>query len=233
MTVDSGSGHLDEHMSLRERGKAERRLRVVDAARAMLATEGVEGLSMRSLSEQSGVSVPTIYSLIGGRDDVLAAVLDQLGAVFDGEAAASPTEGLDRCFDIADLVLDTVLANAILTRSVVAEGLGAMLSGTDTSVMRRYAVAVIAALADACAAGELDDDAEPLLVAEQVVSLTAVRIFRWAATEPATDPDGNELRLAVTHGIGLLLAGSATVEAGQPVRARVHQASRELLGGTS
>ncbi len=182
----------------------------VEAARAILGTEGVEGLSMRVLSVESGVSLPTIYSLIGGRDDVLAAVLDQLGTMFDADVAASSQGGLDRCLEITDRLLDTMAAHATLARSIIVEGLTPMLADADSSLFRRYALALVSALADASAAGDLDEDAEPVLIVDQMVSLTAVRIFRWATADPSVDPHGEELRAAVTHGTGLLLVGSTT-----------------------
>jgi AcrR family transcriptional regulator len=219
-------------VSIRERGKAERRDRVVEAAREILTTEGVEGLSMRALSVQSGVSLPTIYSLIGGRDDVLAEVLDRLGTVFEAETAASSGEGLELCFEIADRFLDTITTHATLTRSVISEGLTPMLADADSGLLRRYALALVSALADASATGDLDDDAEPVFIVEQMVSLTAVRVFRWATADPASGAADEQMRAAVTHGIGLLLAGSTDPAAAGPVRARIRKAQAVLLGGT-
>ena len=229
----AGRDEVPPGTSIRERGKADRRVRVVEAARSILGTEGVEGLSMRVLSVESGVSLPTIYSLIGGRDDVLAAVLDQLGTMFDADVAASSQGGLDRCLEITDRLLDTMTAHATLARSIIVEGLTPMLADADSSLFRRYALALVTALADASAAGDLDEDAEPVLIVDQMVSLTAVRIFRWATADPSVDPHGEELRAAVTHGTGLLLVGSTTTAAGEPVRARIRQARTVLLGGTT
>lgn len=218
--------------SIRERGKAERRVRVIETAREILSEGGVEALSMRALSVEAGVSLPTIYNLIGGRDDVLAAVLDQLGAVFEAEVATSTGDTLERCFEITDRLLDTMTTHATLARSIVAEGLTPMLADAESSLFKRYGLALLSALAQASTEGNLDDGAEPVLIVEQVVSLTAVRIFRWATGDSSTDADGTELRAAATHGIGLILAGSTADEHRARVLARVRQAQVQLLRGT-
>ncbi len=227
--------HADHHatapsVSIRERGKAERRRRVVETAAIILSDGGVEALSMRTLSVESGVSLPTIYNLVGGRDDVLAAVLDQLGTVFEAEAAASSADALARCFELTDRLLDTIITHAGLTRSIIAEGLTPLLADADSSLFRRYGIALLTALVEAFEHGDLDEEAEPLLVVDQLASLTAVRIFRWATDDEPGNNDGRELRAAVTHGIGMMLAGSISDQRRAEVVARVRDARIELLG---
>ena len=217
-------------VSIRERGKAERRVRIVETARELVTTGGVEALSMRTLSVESGVSLPTIYNLIGGRDDVLAAVLDQLGTVFDAEVATSSTDALERCFEITDRLVDTMTTHATLARSIIAEGLTSLLADVESSPFQRYGLALLTALAEASATGDLDEESEPILVVEQTVSLTAVRIFRWATGDASSD--GDKLRAAVAHGIGLVLAGAASAEGRERVLPHLREARIALLGGT-
>jgi AcrR family transcriptional regulator len=217
--------------SIRERGKAERRRRVIEAAGSMVEAGGIEALSMRALSVESGVSVPTIYDLIGGRDAVLAAVLGQLGTVFDDAVAASSADPLERCFEVADHLVITMTDHASIARAIIAEGLVPMLSQGHAAPFKRYGLALFSALSAACARGDLEESAEPALIVDQAVSLTAVRFFRWATNDLDTDPDGRKLRAAVTHGVGLLLAGSVSGPAIERVRARVVAAQAALLAG--
>lgn len=51
---------------------------IVAAARALIEAGGVEALSMRKLAADVGVAPTAIYWHVGGRDDVLNAVLDTL-----------------------------------------------------------------------------------------------------------------------------------------------------------
>ena len=53
------------------RQMAERRQRILAAAREIIAGRGYEALTMRELARASRVTVPTLYNLIGGKQAVL------------------------------------------------------------------------------------------------------------------------------------------------------------------
>ena len=61
---------------------AERRQRILAAARAIVAARGYEALTMRELAQKSRVTVPTLYNLIGGKEAVLAAAVEEQTARF-------------------------------------------------------------------------------------------------------------------------------------------------------
>src|SRR5262245_47954180 len=63
-------GLLDEH-------KAERRARILAAARRLIAERGYDGLTMRELARVSRVSVPTLYNLFGGKHAILLGELEE------------------------------------------------------------------------------------------------------------------------------------------------------------
>jgi AcrR family transcriptional regulator len=52
--------------------------RIVDVARRMVESGGVDALSMRKLAAELGVAPTAIYWHVGGRDELLHAVLDEL-----------------------------------------------------------------------------------------------------------------------------------------------------------
>lgn len=83
-------------MELRTRQMAERRERILAAAREIVAEQGYAGLSMRDLARQSRVTVPTIYNLVGGKDAVLFAAVEEQTARFvagiEETRAAGPVE---------------------------------------------------------------------------------------------------------------------------------------------
>ncbi len=60
-------------MTDRPQASIRRRERILVEARKIMAAGGYDGLTMRGLAEASGVSVPTLYHLIGGKDAILAA----------------------------------------------------------------------------------------------------------------------------------------------------------------
>lgn len=60
-----------------DRQMASRREQILEAARAVIERDGYAGLSMRSLASKSGVTVPTIYNLIGNKEAVLFAAVEE------------------------------------------------------------------------------------------------------------------------------------------------------------
>ncbi|MEM1403623.1 MAG: TetR/AcrR family transcriptional regulator [Pseudomonadota bacterium] len=62
-------------MSTRVANKQKRREQILEGARALLLEGGYDAFTTRKLAERSGVSVPTIYNLIGGKEDVLSALI--------------------------------------------------------------------------------------------------------------------------------------------------------------
>jgi AcrR family transcriptional regulator len=50
------------------------RWRVLRAARALVAQQGLEALTMRQLAVEAEMSVASLYNLIGGRDEIVRAL---------------------------------------------------------------------------------------------------------------------------------------------------------------
>jgi AcrR family transcriptional regulator len=61
--------------------KIDRRTRIMLEARALLAQEGFEGLSLRKLADRAGVTVPTVYNLVGGKEQILLELVLEMIAV--------------------------------------------------------------------------------------------------------------------------------------------------------
>jgi AcrR family transcriptional regulator len=62
-------------MNLRERHKQTRRDQILDAAAKLIGSEGTDGVNMRTLAANANLSLATVYNLMGGQEEVLAAVL--------------------------------------------------------------------------------------------------------------------------------------------------------------
>ncbi|GHE62815.1 hypothetical protein GCM10019059_22970 [Camelimonas fluminis] len=89
----------------REEAKAERRRRIIHAARELIRETGDAGLSMRALAARAGVSLATPYNLFGSKGAILLAVLEDIkgfGRRFGGYEACSP---LDRVLKAAALAV--------------------------------------------------------------------------------------------------------------------------------
>ena len=69
-------------MSVLDQQMAERRERIIEAARKLIEREGYEGLTMRDLAIASRVTVPTIYNLIGSKEQVLFSAVEEQTLLF-------------------------------------------------------------------------------------------------------------------------------------------------------
>lgn len=61
---------------IREKGKARRKEQIIQAAKRLLAAGGIEALSTRKLAEEAELSVHTLYALVGSKDQILDAVME-------------------------------------------------------------------------------------------------------------------------------------------------------------
>ncbi len=62
--------------AVRLAGKAERRARIVEAARALIREHGEAGFTMSALARRAGVSPATPYNLVGPRSRVIEAIVE-------------------------------------------------------------------------------------------------------------------------------------------------------------
>ena len=58
--------------TLREANCELRRQRILEAARELIVSEGTQAVTMRRLAKEAGLSVTTLYNLIGGRDRIVS-----------------------------------------------------------------------------------------------------------------------------------------------------------------
>jgi AcrR family transcriptional regulator len=69
-----------------------RRRRILDAACQMLASGGMDGLTLRGVAERAGVTVPTIYNLLGAKEAVVAALIAEALDAQESAMAALPRQ---------------------------------------------------------------------------------------------------------------------------------------------
>src|SRR5699024_10100431 len=91
-----------EGATLREQRKADRRVRLLDAAAHLFADRGYDGVSMRDLGSAADVSGPAVYRHFASKQDVLVELLVGISErlLSDGErqieGAGGPQEALER-----------------------------------------------------------------------------------------------------------------------------------------
>lgn len=210
-------------MSLFDEHKAERRARILAAARKLVVRRGYDGLTMRELARAARVSVPTLYNLFGSKDAILVAELEAIAARM---AAALPP--------IADGFFARGAAMFEMGMRVIEDApeffraaMRMFMTSPETAPMRRRAeegyIAIMAANLEAARrAGQLADWAEPVIVARHMFALYMSCFLAWGVGEL----DLPSFRAAALSGICHLLIGVARGPFALEVEARIRELSR-------
>src|SRR6185295_15437479 len=78
----------------REQAKAERRLRIINAARDLIRETGDTNLSMRTIAKRAKVSLATPYNLFGSKRAVVLAVLEDERDFYERFSSLHPVNSL-------------------------------------------------------------------------------------------------------------------------------------------
>lgn len=213
-------------MDLRTEQKAERRERILGSAREMIGARGYESLTMRDLARTARVTVPTIYNLIGGKEAVLFAAVEDQTARFlaaienDGKASAG-----SRALTVIDSCTREMLRMPRYYRSL----LGILLRSESARKMRDLVDRALigefeTALEQMRDAGELVDWVDPATLARSLTIQLEFTSMRWAGGEL----DSKQLPDAAIYGVGLMLLGAATGASRRELASRVERAQDRI-----
>jgi AcrR family transcriptional regulator len=89
----------------REQAKAERRLRIIGAARDLIRETGDTDLSMRTIAKRAKVSLATPYNLFGSKRAVVLAVLEDERDFAERFASLHPVNAIERIFQALTLAV--------------------------------------------------------------------------------------------------------------------------------
>jgi len=93
--------------STREINMEKRRQRILSEARRAIAEHGFQELNTRSLAKAAGVSQPTLYNLIGNKDQILLLLISETMKTLDGR--------WDKIPDVDAVTMAEVIANESTT----------------------------------------------------------------------------------------------------------------------
>ncbi len=164
---------------LRNANKRRRRLQILQGAHDLIARDGVHALTMRSLAEASAVSVPTIYALVGGRDDVISALMDSGVHRFDAGVEDLDSRGLFRATAIVELFADVLDHERELLHALLASGALVSAGSEPLLLFHRRQVELERAFREAVEDGELRADVDPVFAATTAVRLGMGVIIDW------------------------------------------------------
>jgi AcrR family transcriptional regulator len=191
--------------------KTARRARILAAARKLIARRGFEGLTLRDLAAASEVSVPTVYNLIGGKQAVLVALLDEMLARIAARLGDARAGGMvERALALCEAGWSETLAEPNYFRGLMH----AFLVSEETAPLRREIdernIALMAGVLGAGKAdGELASWADPLTLSYTMYSSYIATMLRWCGGEL----DDAALPAAISYGLALILGGVARGDA--------------------
>jgi AcrR family transcriptional regulator len=195
-------------MDLLQRQMAERRERILASAQRIIGEHGYAALTMRDLARASRVTVPTIYNLIGSKEAVLFAAVEDRTAHFEAAVAATAAAPpCERVLAIVGACVDEFLQLPLYYRAMLgliyaSQAAGSMRLRTSRAVQEP----IERALGEMRAAGELAAWVDPRALASQIEALVQVASLRWSTG--ALDDEG--LRSESDQGAALLLLGVAS-----------------------
>jgi len=214
----------------RERAKADRRQRIFDAVLAILCEEGLPALSTARIGARAGLSVATLYNLIGGVDQIVDRLLEQLfegleQALLEPVAIASPVPEFEGYVEATWRYLAAreeplrAAQRAVFQRALTVGASSPVLDVAARSVGR---------LADAVRAlqreGRLAADADARLLAEQMVAFQSMQLQNWAVGLIGLE----RYRLAARYQFLMLLRAWATPQSAPALDATLRERQREF-----
>jgi AcrR family transcriptional regulator len=164
---------------------AERRERILSAAREIIGERGYEALTMRELARRSRVTVPTIYNLVGGKEELLFAAVEEQTARFVASIgrvdAATPAT---RVLAVVEASSRELLRMPGYYRSLLRLLFSS--PGVDperATVSQALETALEHAVAELERTGELAAWADPRVLVERLLAHLVFTSVQWAGGE--------------------------------------------------
>jgi AcrR family transcriptional regulator len=204
-------------VSRRERQKDERRLRIVEAASALLREVGADEVSVKTIADRADVSAATVYNLFGTKGAVLAKVYER---DFEGFAArfaavASPN-ALDAMFDAIRIVTDLYRSDPSFYRGMAIQNPRAE-PELVIAVQEPRRAFWQALLERAIGQRDLQPETRADLLTMEMLQLGGGAFGYWCAGLITLD----EMEMQTGHGFARLLLGVASPAARARLEARI------------
>ncbi len=212
-------------MNLWEQHKAERRRRILGAARKLITQGGVEALSMRQLAKESNLSVATLYNLYGSKADILYALLETAIDQMDTSLEAIPAEDP---LVFADCVTELATGMFIREQAFYRPLMAAINNIHDKEhepvIGRRAMIDIERCLAAGAEAGLFPNLAEANLISRQFYLTLMQAILAWSIGLY----DDNELRRQSQYAILICMLGICAPDVRPAVLQRITELNAKL-----
>lgn len=209
-----------------EKQNLEPRARVVEAAEAIIRSEGLDRLTMRHLAQTANVALKTPYNLFGSKTGVLIEILDQTSLALmqeiDTEDHRSKIIALIRTLDkLSDFFgRDETYFRGIFWEIMISNHAEARSAAHD----RINAIAIFR-VSEARLTGELRADIDPNVLGEQLGMNLLANMGLWAGGHGSIQET-----MAQTRAVWASLIHFAVADEGRPFIDEVLAATRLLPG---
>lgn len=217
-------------MDLISEQMAERRQRILETTRELLAERGYEAVTVRELARRCGVSVPTLYNRFGGKDALIAeAVQDHFHAILRSAGAGDEPPGHARLMAIIGRCVEEVTRLSDYHRALLA----AFARSPETGPLHL----TLAADLVSAVAGELETMARrrqlaPWVRIDQLGAQITTACISAAMAWAAGGVVDARVRAFAEQSVGLMMLGAARGAAREDIEAMVC-AAQEVLAGVA
>jgi AcrR family transcriptional regulator len=173
-----------------------RRENILAAARKLLAEHGVEGVTMRELARESGVTPKTLYHLFESKEKLLlTAVEERFRYLYQMINEAQIDRGIDRLFYIIDTAAETTRKNLAYAKALVP----ILTSASESPITEIRKAAYRRAVLQIAEEGEFLDWVDVNLMNRVIYQqVMAVGQGRWYERETAKRPSFSLAKLDVS-----------------------------------
>jgi AcrR family transcriptional regulator len=129
--VHNGAVSPDRDQAGRSDGTTQRQ-HILRTALSLMAQQGVDGTSMRTLAAATGLNVASLYHYFPSKRDLLVAVLEERGLVENLATASRPSLSQDAAANVGDLLFD-ILGSMLDVEDFIRLMLGEVMRGDETA----------------------------------------------------------------------------------------------------
>ncbi|MFT7220413.1 MAG: AcrR family transcriptional regulator [Candidatus Azotimanducaceae bacterium] len=216
-------------MDLVTENRLARRAAIMKTARLMIAERGFNALTIRDLAEACRVSVPTLYNQFGGKDQLLAAAIEDHFTADPGQLEnITGLTGLDRINAILDFIAMQFLESPAFHRRLL-EAFGSLEStaSVQKKITADLAQEIEGELTGMQARGEVTPWVNCRTLSGQVTAAFIGATVIWGSG----DIQDHQLSPAIAYGTGLVMLGIVHDELRPQIEHRLVHAQSTLEQG--
>lgn len=216
--------------TLREVNCEARRQRILETTRRLIASGGMRALTMRSLAAGARLSVTTLYNLIGGREEIINALIgdsiDRMDRILEREAPLE--DPLQRCRAIITVSIDHVVENKKFFQplTMALYDAGDRENVPPRPISNRATRMQSLAIREAISQGLLTDLLDPEVLASQIYHGWEIAYSHWG--RGVVDEVG--FRAQALYGLYVALLGVAAPQVRPQIESELRALDLQLAG---